>query len=100
MWVSNQRAARRHDKLSVQEIEQLEALGFEWDPHEGAWEEMFSELERYRDEHGDCLVPGKWPQNPPLGTWVGKQRSAKKRGSLAKERVERLEALGFEWVAR
>lgn len=77
-------------------MERLETLGFEWDPWTALWEKMFSELVRFKDEHGHCKVPIMgWSENPELRTWVSSQRS--KRGKLSPDRVERLEALGFEW---
>ena len=32
------------------------------------------ELEVYRRENGDCLVPKRYRHNPSLGNWVNKQR--------------------------
>jgi hypothetical protein len=32
------------------------------------------ELEAYRNEYGDCLVPKRYKRNPSLGNWVNKQR--------------------------
>ena len=61
------------------------------------WNARFKELLEYRSEHGDCNVPtgqGK------LGTWVGNQRTAylnDSRGSLAQDRVDRLDSIGFKW---
>ena len=56
---------------------------------------MFTDLVRYKEMHGDCTVPHKWPENLQLSNWVGTQRT--KRDRLTEERRSRLEALGFDW---
>ena len=78
-------------------MQRLNALGFVWNPQDAAWEEMFEELNAYKETHdGDCNVPTRWPENPQLGSWVTKQRA---KGNLSEERVQRLNALGFVWNA-
>ena len=62
------------------------------------WTEMFKRLEAYQQEHnGSCNVPKGYPQDPKLGNWVITQRSRHKKGLLAKERCDQLEAIGFQW---
>src|SRR5205085_1177013 len=34
---------------------------------------------------------------PELGLWVVRQRALQRRGKLSADRIERLNALGFEW---
>ncbi|MHA1554283.1 MAG: helicase associated domain-containing protein [Alphaproteobacteria bacterium] len=79
--------------------DRLEALGFEWDPIAAVWEKRFFELVRFKEEHGHCDVPSGWNKIPALRTWTGTQRTNYRRGDLSPERVERLEAIGFEWDA-
>lgn len=38
------------------------------------WEEMYQRLVRYKEEHGECLVPRKYEADPKLSTWVETQR--------------------------
>ena len=33
------------------------------------WEAMLEELIKYREKHGDTLVPAEYDLNPKLGTW-------------------------------
>jgi hypothetical protein len=33
------------------------------------WDEMFNRLVEYREKHGDCLVPNRYPEDPQLGSW-------------------------------
>lgn len=54
----------------------------------------------YAGRYGHCNVPDKWTQNFALSGWVGNQRQFKKRGKLSKERMDRLERIGFVWNPR
>ena len=47
----------------------LEQAGFVWDSHEVSWREKVQELDQYRSQHGDCLVPSSYRENPQLATW-------------------------------
>jgi hypothetical protein len=38
-----------------------------------SWQERFNELKQYQQDHGNCLVPGRYKENPPLGRWVESQ---------------------------
>ncbi|WP_257616748.1 DEAD/DEAH box helicase [Chlamydia suis] len=97
VWVIRQRHDFSREDLSEDKIERLEELGFVWDVAEEAWEKNFLELQRFREEHGHCKVPNRYPQNPQLAVWVGTQRYAFKKGKLSEDKIERLEELGFVW---
>jgi hypothetical protein len=71
-----------------------------------SWEAQLAKLKDYKAEHGDCNVPKGWVEDPPLGNWVGTQRTGKKKldrgkpcGEMTAERALKLDALGFAWVA-
>jgi hypothetical protein len=65
------------------------------------WGEMLGRLVAYRDQHGDCLVPAKYPADPPLGHWVHAQRRLFKVGLLSPERTRRLiDIIQFEFGTR
>ena len=64
-----------------------------------SWEFWFGVLLNYQAEFGDCLVPLDFIyQGLKLGRWVNKQRT--KRETLASERIQRLNDLGFVWDPR
>ena len=74
-------------------------------PHGAGWEAQLAKLRKYRRKHGDCNVPQGWAEDPPLGSWVNKQRARKKaldRGEpsegMTAARAAKLEALGFAWA--
>ena len=68
--------------------------------YEQRWENYFRQLMAYKDKNGNCNVPLKQGK---LGQWVKNQRDAHtRRGSkeLLKERIKRLNGIGFVWKVR
>jgi hypothetical protein len=68
------------------------------------WEARLAQLEAYMRTHGDCNVPQGWAEDPPLGSWVNKQRKGKlklDRGEpslgMTAARAAQLDKLGFNW---
>ena len=129
VWVANQRTAYHchmgakqsgnplpstGPRINEERIALLEEVGFVWSTpaksHNVPWNHHFEELKAYKNLHGNCLVPLKYPPNPPLGQWVSNQRAAyrhhveaKERGTppslfswMTNERISLLEELGFE----
>ncbi len=45
-------------------------------------------------------MPKEYPENPPLGAWVSKQRKLFNQKKLSPERIERLEKIGMLWHPR
>jgi hypothetical protein len=70
---------------------------------EQKWMENYSKLEKYREKHGNCNVPRRFKDDPPLGNWVFNQRkryrevSADALPALEESRIKRLERIGFVW---
>jgi len=96
-WVIKQRAAMNDGKLGIGRRLKFEKIGLIPKPADAAWEEMFSSLSYYKNEHGNCNVSQKWSGDQRLANWVCNQRQFKRKGHLDKHRVERLEELGFVW---
>lgn len=61
------------------------------------WEHMFLELSKFLADNNHCRVPNRYSPNQALGYWVGQQRTAYKQNKLDRNKIERLEHLGFEW---
>jgi hypothetical protein len=96
-WVVRQRDPRV--KLSHDRRARLDALGFVWDPVAEQWEEGFKHLEAFKAREDHCRVPTFHREGEfRLGSWVSNQRS--KCEELTEDRRNRLDALGFVWVAR
>ncbi|KAL7542468.1 hypothetical protein ACHAXR_011805 [Thalassiosira sp. AJA248-18] len=100
-WVANQRY-RRHakvGKVTDDRVKRLNSIGFEFDVFMNKWDEQFAALQRYKKEHGNCLVPAKYSDDPQLGSWVKNQRSNAKAGKVSDDRLKRLESIGFAYKA-
>ena len=93
-WVSWQRLSYSKGKISEDHIRILESIGFTWNVFDEEWESRFDELNKYKEEHGNCDVQTSADR---LGSWVSTQRQLYKEGVLSNERIERLENIGFAW---
>jgi len=96
-WIRVQRRNGNANKLAEERVDKLNEIGFVWNPLEDSWNEMLQQLMKYKEEHGDTLVPAKYPDNLQLGIWVYSQRQNRKKNSLASERVDKLNEIGFVW---
>jgi superfamily II DNA or RNA helicase len=96
-WVMTQRSRYATGKLSQDRVSRLEAIGFQWDPYAEDWEFNFAALQAYKEEHDHCRVPQLYKPNKVLGAWVMTQRSRYATGKLSRDRISRLEAIGFQW---
>jgi hypothetical protein len=109
-------------------FQRLSEIGFAWSFHNNGgkpessrntrnslddnWDSMFKALVAYKNQHGHCLVPKRYKDDPKLGTWVDTQRVQYKKlkrnfisplplqRRITSERIQRLEELGFVWSIR
>ena len=96
-WVDTQQTTRKQGKLSEERVQKLDDIGFNWRAVRGSpstWNVRLVELMKYKTDHGNCNVPAR---QGSLGIWVSHQRAARKMSKLSKERVEKLDGLGFNW---
>ncbi len=97
-WVSIQRKSYLNGKLDNDRIKRLEDIGFVWRQLDSNWEEMFEILREYRKEHGHCNVPSTWVvNNSKIGMWVSIQRKSYLNNKIDKDRIKRMEEIGFVW---
>jgi hypothetical protein len=79
-WIKRQRyqyklkQAGQHSTMTDERESALEQLGFVWSSHSAFWEERLNELRAFREKHGHCNVPTKYPENPQLAVWAKCQR--------------------------
>lgn len=92
-WVLKQRTVYNNGKLESWKIERLNTLGFDWDPFAHQWGKYFEKLQDHKKKHGDFHFSRK----SDLSAWVNKQRRSYKKGSLESWKIERLNALEFDW---
>ena len=63
-WVGNQRAFFRRNKLAVEQIQKLNAIGFEWEPIDRFWEESsarFVQAAHQTQGPKNFLTTKNWP---------------------------------------
>ena len=108
-WCRTQRdrfSNRKPPQLSNECIIKLEGLGFHWGNKYGAapsWEQMYQELEAYKERTGDCNVPINTTNPTSLAKWVGYQRHEFKRfkhgrnSLLTTNQIQKLREIGFSW---
>ena len=65
------------------------------------FEQGLGYLKSYKEEHGDCRVPGSFKTGDgfKLGSWVNSRRQNYKAKTLSAERIDALDQLGFIWDA-
>ena len=97
-WVVMQRYVRRKGKLSAEQVQRLDELGFNWGAtKQERWEATYKILMAYRQAHGHCRVSLANGDDGSLRRWVIKQCRARRQGQLSAEQVRKLDNLGFTW---
>lgn len=102
-WVARQRRDYARGSLDIERQRRLEEVpGWTWDPHAESWERAYQLVEAYSREHGHARVPDAYRvEDFRLGSWVGIQRAAYRKGTLTPERRRRLQELsGWVWQAK
>ena len=98
-WVSNQRVRYRMEKLSKERAKRLNDVGFSWYvsvPHY-EFEDSVDQLLEYQQIYGHMNVSQLDKKYRRLGRWLNNQRTFKKRGTLSKEKEDRLNEIGIVW---
>ena len=95
-----QRRVKKAGKLDVDRAKRLDDIGMVWDVLSYKWDQRYQLLIQYKQREGDCMVPfGHKENGENLGSWLDKQRQAKKAGKLDGDNVQRLEDVGMVWDA-
>src|SRR5262249_28053854 len=92
-WVSVQRLSQ--DKLSYERKTRLDSLGFDWDPHDTAFQDGLERFRVFVNEYKHGRVPPQYksPDGFKLGRWVVNRRFRKN----TPEQIKMLDALNFDW---
>lgn len=100
-WVAWQKYRKRIGNIFPERKELLNKIGFTWRENEPVktrpWEYRFNQLLAYKEKYGNCNVPLAWKRNKKLGSWVSTQRNLKLHNKLSREKIKRLNAIGFKW---
>lgn len=99
-WVQLQRQRKAAGQLLDAQRQALDALGFTWRVRERRWERYYEALKAFVQTHGHCRVTERSQKDQRLFRWVCFQRTAWRNGSLATDRVGRLDQLGFDWAPK
>lgn len=95
-WCLAQRKRFTDNKLTEEQINQLNQRGFDWNPLVTRWNRWVDLLKKYKDLHGNCDVPKRFVvDGEKLGAWISNMRSTKDK--ISKDRIEELDKLGFIW---
>lgn len=117
-WATRQRALWREGKVSSERVSQLEALGFEWDPDQAAWQRGLAAVDEYiaargmataylhlvllgretllrQGRAGEGGLGGNTIKEWGLGQWVQGARKAAKLGRLSETQASALAARGL-----
>ncbi|MBF0110852.1 MAG: helicase associated domain-containing protein, partial [Magnetococcales bacterium] len=97
LWVAEQRRDARRGAMDADRHARLTMAGFIWDPETWYWERMFELFARHQRHHGDEDPAKVDAKLATLGDWMTSQRRMKGSGRIDKERIQRLDALGFVW---
>ena len=92
-WCHNQRIRIRKGKLNDDRVARLNAIGFVFEAQDDYWEDMFSQLVAFKEEYGHCNVTDSIA--PTLSEWCKTQRKNKRKGLLSKEKITKMELIGF-----
>jgi len=92
-WVLYMRMRHIQRRLSPEEVQRLNALGFVWSPHQEWWEKRLSELKDFKRKYGDFRAPSQ--SQTSLGQFCMRMRRLIRGGTLPKEKLEQLRGLGF-----
>jgi superfamily II DNA or RNA helicase len=99
-WLANIRQKHKNGALLAARIAELDALGMDWSPREGAWSQALVVACDYHERNGHLNPPEHlmWGQPPfALGRWVAHARADRAAGRLSTERIAQLDALGISW---
>ncbi|MFA4919901.1 MAG: Helicase associated domain protein [Thermodesulfovibrionales bacterium] len=98
-WQMSQRAFYKKGTLAADRIKRLEEIGFVWSPYDELWEQRFQATLKFKEQTGNANAPDRYEtfDGMKLGKWQGNQKTFYIKGTLAADRIKRLEEIGFKW---
>jgi hypothetical protein len=98
-WVKHQRKLYRDGKLSSDRVAKLGSIGFSWSGNKADldWEKNFAKLKKYKQVHGNCLVPSRNYPDETFAQWTRVLRTKHRNGMIRDDHKAKLGEIGFEW---
>lgn len=101
-WCRIQKQLYQEGNLPQDRFEKLSSIGFCFDTayviFDNIWMEMFNLLVSFKNETGHTRVPHDYiSKGKDLGSWVSRQRSAKRYDKLKEKYIDRLDSINFTW---
>jgi len=98
-WQAVRRQHYKKKILSIEKIEKLSQIGFVWDQLEQQFEKGFQKTLRFKEQNNGNPNASKKVifEGYNLGSWQDTLRRRYKNNKLSKERINRLEEIGFKW---
>ena len=85
--------------MTEENYQKLQNIGFEfeWQNLRYSFDQRTDHLAEYKKQYGHCSVPTSYSSENNLGAWAGRMRHKYNAGSLPKDKVEKLNEVGFVW---
>lgn len=99
VWITN--TGSRRDRLTLDQIAELDALDFPWPtPRDEGWRQRVEEFKRAVTENdGDPKIGHRFilSTGEKVGLWCTRMRNYRSRLKLSSERIAELNSLAFDW---
>ena len=104
-WQARQRENYRKNRLTQDQIDKLKSIEFVFEgnyyklrQNESTWNKYYESSKSFLNEYGNANCKNRTIyQGLKLGLWQNSQRAYYNSGKLSKERVDKLEKIGFLW---
>lgn len=97
-WIDKIR--KKKDELTDEQIERLDQIGFVWEQTDN-FEERFATAKAYYEIHGCLPLEPKHCKTKAelhICQWLRRQLIKRNEGKLEQERIDRLSAIGMDWL--
>jgi hypothetical protein len=95
IWTKFQRVYYHQGKLSADQIQRLESIGFSWNGSEGFWERQFRRWEAATQRRRTRHLTAIGDADDDLAKWEQTQRNLHRRGKLPAEKAKLLNRAGL-----